>query len=151
MRHEILSPKLDLAPFPQLSRIPRITKRLAQTSFVGAFSIPTGTSGIGRRRVRIRIRIRVAALFLPARSPTQIRSEIDQIDFLFCRRAQPQPQRLIIEKSRLGEQVLGIEGRKEGFKEFHLGQLSFEGVPEEDGKVFGCREQGGELENLQGE
>jgi hypothetical protein len=48
----------------------------------------------------------------------------------------------------LSQQVLGIEGRKERFEEFHLGKLGFEGVPEEDGKVFRRREEGSELEDL---
>lgn len=48
----------------------------------------------------------------------------------------------------MSQQVLGIEGREERFEEFHLGELGFKGVTEEDGKVFRRREEGGELEDL---
>jgi len=55
---------------------------------------------------------------------------------------------MIVQERRLCEQVLGVEGREERFEEFHLGQLSLEGVPEEDAKVFRGREEGCELQDL---
>jgi hypothetical protein len=138
--HEIFSPQLDLAPLSQLSRISRIPKRLPQPSFVSSFPVSSWTSGIGRRRIRVGIRT-----LLPTTS-TEVRTEVDQIHLFLRRRVHS--QRLVVQERRLSQQVLGIEGREERFEEFHLGELSFEGVPEEDGKVFRRREEGSELEDL---
>lgn len=140
MSHEIFSPQLDLAPLSQLSRISGIPKRLPQPSFVSSFPVSSWTSGIGRRRIRVGIRA-----LLPTAS-TEVRTEVDQIHL--CLRRRVHPQRLIVQKRWLSQQVLGIEGREERFEEFHLGELGFEGVTEEDGKVFRRREKGGELEDL---
>lgn len=138
MRDEILSPKLDLAPLPQLPRIPRVAKRLPQPPLVRAFPIPSWSTSIGCRCVRVRAG-RGFILVL------DIRSEVDQVDLLLFHgwRTRVSP-----DERRLGEQVLGVKRREERFEEFHLGKLRFEGVPKEDGKVFGGGEEGGQLENL---
>lgn len=109
---EILAPELELGPFPQLARITGVPERFPETTGVRPLAVSTWSPCV---------RFGAGDVCVGCVDQLGGRGREGRVDV---------------------QEVFRVEARDEGFELFHFVQLGLECVAEEDGEVFGGREEG---------